>query len=58
MNMNVNHDNRPGGGDTINVRDVGAVGSIGGSNVRSTVYAGTGGGTAANTPTTAGIYYL
>ena len=56
MNMNVNHDNRTGGGDTISFGNVGTVGNIGGSNNQSTVYSGAGGRAAANAPTTAGIY--
>ena len=55
-NLTINNDNRPGGGDTISIGgDVGTIGSVGGSNVRSTIYAGAGAGTVAKNPTTTGI---
>ena len=39
MNLTVNHDNRPG--DKISISGkVGAIGSVGGSNVRNTLHSG------------------
>ena len=54
--LTINNDNRPRGGDLFSFGgNIGAIGSVGGSDVRSTIYAGAGAGTPAKNPTPTGI---
>ena len=53
MNLTVNNDNHPRGGDSTSIGNVEVIGSVGGSNVQNTIYAGS--GTAEKNPNTTGI---